>query len=354
MTRILFVEDEIDFCDRFTAELKKIDKSLEVVDIRGFTAKVKGGGPIEEQFADWVQGLETTSGSFGGALLDTDLSANREGVSQSLARQALHKLGIPTCRYSKKGTARDSDRLRLLKRFMSEGPQAVPFPPDINLAEDVSGAASWSLKLFLSFADLARKAASARKKGDGPASMLARALDEPDAEVDFAAYGEAYPYYFADLLQEDQGDGFHRRQHTQLGYWFVNCILAFPGPILNSGAAAAVLGLPDGADVESSEISAAVNSCRYKGPFWSLRLLFWRSKLLDLLDDQAFVTALQSAYRSKGVEGDIRGLRYCLVQDKPMTGEQAPSRPDWIPAGAIESYIERNLYTKLNPWIKDS
>lgn len=354
MTRILFVEDEDDFCDRFTAELKKIDKSLEVVDIRGFMQNDKGGGPIEEQFANWVQGLETTSGSFAGALLDTDLSANRQGVSQSLARQALHKLGIPACRYSKKGTARDSDRLRLLKRFMSEGPQAVPFPPEINLAEDVSEAARWSLDLFTSFEELAKKAASARKKGDGPASMLARALDEPDAEVDFAAYGEAYPYYFADLLQEDQGDGLHRRQHTQLGYWFVNCIVAFPGPILNSGATAAVLGLRDAADIESNEITDAVASCRYKGPFSSLRPLFWRSKLLDLLDVPAFVTALQNAYRRTGVEGDIRGLRYCLVQNKPMTGEQAPSRPDWIPAGAIESYIERDLYNKLNPWIKDS
>jgi hypothetical protein len=357
----LFIEDEAPFRTAFSEALRKCEGTIGITDIEGFKANVDGNaGSIEDQFANWLTDQERVGGRFDGALLDTDLSSNRHGISQSLARQALHKLGIPACRYSKKGATAPSDRLRLLKTLMTEGAQAVPFRDDISLATEQGRAAQWILRLFKSFRDLSeaivRDEFSSKRKvsTEGPSGTLARAIGEPDAEVDFASYREAYPYYFADLLQskdEDANGTLRRRQNTQLGYWFVNCILAFPGPILNCGATAAVLGLKDAASLSNAALEALLNRCRFTGPFAGAKDCYWRFKLIDCLDEAAVQEALSAVYAETEIEGPIRALRYCLVNNRPLIPPESPSRPDWIPAGAIESYIERGLYKKLNPWL---
>jgi hypothetical protein len=352
--RILFIEDEREFCRTFTEHLHALDSEVTTIDILNFVTK-DGNGAVEDQFFEYVRALEY-GGSFDGALVDFDLSMMHNGVSQTLVLAALRRLGVPVCRYSKKGATAQSDRLKLLKRLMTDGPLAVPFNLDINLADDPRSAAKWVLALFASFAALSDAIAGLNQASDGPSSLLARALGESDAAVDFAGYREAYPYYFADLIQTDdpvEDGGRKRRQSTQVAYWFVNCILSFPGPLLNPGATSALLGFDNIATLTDTRLKPILTRCAYSGPFASLNNYCWRQKLLASLDEPAVEDALKSIYREQGIEGELKSLRYCLLNNRPMKPSEQPSRPDWIPAGATESYVERNLYKKLNPWISN-
>ena len=352
--RILFVEDEMDFCRVFTQQLQALDNNVETIYVVSFETK-EGGGAVEDQFFEYVRVLER-AGCFHGALVDFDLSMMHNGVSQTLVLAALRRLGIPVCRYSKKGAKAQSDRLKLLKRLMTEGPLAVPFNLDINLADEPGRAAQWVLDLFASFAGLSDAIARLSEGSEGPSSLLARALGESDAEVDFAGYREAYPYYFADLIQADDAidDAVRkRRQSTQVAYWFVNCILTFPGPILNPGATAAVFGFGEVTALADARLQPVLVQCRYSGPFSSLNRYFWRQKLLASLDNPQVADTVRAIYKDQGIDGDLRSLRYCLLNNRPMKSSEQASRPDWIPAGATESYVERGLYKRLNPWISN-
>jgi hypothetical protein len=350
--RILFVEDEIEFLHAFTAHFQSFNNGVTTIGVNDFVP-TDGGGAVEDQFFEYVRTLER-DGCFDGALVDFDLSLMHNGVSQTLVLTALRRLGIPVCRYSKRGATAQSDRLKLLKRLMTDGPLAVPFNLDINLAEEPRLAAEWVLTLFASFAALADAITGLGQGADGPSSLLARALGENDAEVDFAGYREAYPYYFADLIQADdpiEDVVRKRRQSTQVAYWFVNCILTFPGPILNPGATAAVFGFEKVAALADKRLQPILDRCAYCGPFSTLNRYCWRQKILALLDDPAVADIVRDVYRDQGIAGDFRSLRYCLLNNRPMTPTEQSSRPDWIPAGATESYVERGLYKKLNPWI---
>lgn len=354
MKRILFVEDESDFRASFGAQLQRADREVEFTDIEGFSAET--GEPIEVQFANWIKQAEEQNGEpFWGALLDTDLSTNQEGISQPLARDALHTLGIPTCRYSKKGKSQNSELLRQLKLRMTEGAQAVPFSLVLSLSEEPEASAAWMIELFQSFADLRELLQRNRVDGDNPASLLAKALGDRDAEVDFATYREAYPFYFADLLESAPSDQLsYRRLCTQVTYWFVNCILAFPGPLLNQGSAAAVLGLQNAEQLANDSVAAVLKDSVYTGPFSGHGPYYWRSKILDTLDEKSSAEKLAAAYQQLGLARGIGPLRYCLILDRPLVDGESPTKPDWIPAGAIESFVDKKTYNLWNPWIQTS
>ena len=362
--RLLMIEDEDDFVQRVQGALRDAGRPHEFRSATGvgLDQQFDQTQSHEEQLLARVRELQGQQ-RFDLVLLDSDLSRMRNGLTQSLCRQAFQQIGVPVCRYKKKHSATAATRLQDLKRLAREGASAVWVPPDFLKAANIApNLVPWLYAIEEGFAGL-RKQLAARKDllevPLGPAGLLSSLLGRPSLKGDLLGYTAQNLFFFGTPVGDEEGERSPdleiEAESTRLGYWLFNYIMAFPGPILSSGAAAAYLNLQP-ASFALPEVQAMISPARYGGPFNGVEAYYWRDDLAQLLDsvggDIAQAQALKPLELQRVDADDLGSTAYfCLLTEQPIKATEAAENPDWIPSGAQLARIQSRLFDQLGPML---
>jgi hypothetical protein len=250
----------------------------------------------------------------------------------------------------------------MLRRLAVEGASAVWVPGEKvkgDLSE--SGLLSWLRGVNEGFAQLRQVLVDKPElltRSLGPAGILAHALGRPSLKAELLGYTAQNFFFFAAPLDNDAEQASipeATQLSTRLGYWLVNYILAFPGPILSKNAAAAYLNLT----LESFDQDAVrefLKPARYAGPFAQLDEFYWAEDLLDLIGhssgDIAKAEALSAVALERVDKDNIESSAYlCVLTNKPIAENEAATNPDWIPSGAQVARVTQSLYDELGPML---
>lgn len=356
---LLLIEDEPEFIVRMQQAVEKYDMQIFTPEAVGLQESFKEGESSEEQL---IKRLVTIQQEYkiDLVLLDTDLSRMGNGISQSACRQAFQELGMPVCRYSKRPPTGQQTKLRDLKRLAQEGASAVWVPH--HLLDDLPDQLiPWLSVVQRGFEQLRislEQHPGVLKGTLGPAGILAAVLRRPNAKADFLGYTAQNFFFFGAPIEGSDGSSGGRdiaSQATRLGYWLLNYILAFPGPILGKLAAAAFLNLRPSA-LENDRLQELIKPAKYSGPFHDLDDFYWRDDLGKLLEE--FDGDISLAPTLKGLDfpridadNPYTSAYLCVLSQDVIAGDQAAANPDWIPAGAQLTRIRRDLYDKLGPML---
>lgn len=361
---LLLIEDETDFVDlvRSTVEQPGSSHKLLSAEDVGLLDQLETEISYEEQFLARLSRIQEQY-EIDLVLLDTDLSRFRTiPISQTLCRQALQELGLPACRYKKSYSQTQSNRLRDLKRVAREGASAVWVPPELVKGHDMAPLVVW-----LEHVDRGFKQIHQRLQDDpglltkplGPAGILARVLGKASLRADLLGYTAQNLFFFAAPATEDDGDEkppSPKVLATRLGYWLINYILTFPGPILKTPAAAALLNLSV-ASFEEEAVQALVRSAKYSGPFDGIDKFYWRAQLSSLLEEGGGDIAAFPQLEGQAlvrVDAALPGAPsyFCVLSGEPVArAEAANPNPDWIPPGAELTRIRQELLDDLDPML---
>lgn len=359
---LLHVEDQDTYRDELKNKLKSKVKVISYtgtsVDGKPFDLKahINGNKPIELQIADQIKGYEKKYGEFDAVLLDTDLSGLQNGISQSSIRSACSIIGIPVCRYSKKGFVTPQERMKYLATIAREGSQSILVPDDVLSGEGLS---EWLLHIANSFKKI-RKAIenSSEERFLSPAELLAKILKVPGIGIDLMGYSGANFFFFGDLIEKtaQKKPTAFRNYSTQFGYWVCNYVLLFPGPIMNVAATAAYLELTK-KDITNPEIADLLESAKYKGPFAELGPYYMKLHLDNILS-KFQEESYAKYFKSKGIKLAKRQYKldgspsyYCIVNDEPIPAMNSKGPLDWMPRGAHMCRIKKETYDKFGPWL---
>ncbi len=364
--RILIIEDQTDFVERVVEAFKRIDPTVDLLTPQTTSLNEKfdesGTASLEEQMLSKMRALHDGQ-PINLVLLDTDLSRFGNGVTQSLCRQTFQEIGIPVCRYRKRMSVTDIARLQDLHRLAREGASAVWVPSDYVQPDTLETSfVPWLLAVAHGFAALQKSLTETPElltEPLGPAGILATVLEHPSLKADLLGYTAQNFFFFGAPTGEDGDDpampANGAAQATRLGYWLINYILMFPGPILSSKAAAAYLNL-NTSSFQLESVQELVKSAAYCGPFSGVDQYFWRDKLADILDvfNGDIATAPQlSGSAVERVDADNVGASayLCLLTQQPIRADDAAPKPDWIPTGAQLARITRDRYEQLGPML---
>lgn len=360
--RLLHIEDQPDFRVEI---VRRLASKIEVISYVGVNAQgtpldlnlhANASNPIEEQIAKQIKNLEKEHGEIDAVLLDTDLSAYKNGISQSSIRSTCCLLGLPVLRYSKRPQNSASEKLQYLATIAREGSQSILLPGSILKSNEL---ADWLIGVVKSF-EKCRKAINKNTKDKNilsPAQLLAKLLKLESIESELLGYSGANFFFFGDLMGNvRKGKEFQRNYSTQFGYWLANYVLLFPGPILNEGAAAAYLETHKDNLIKPSVIEL-LEKAVYKGPFNNLGRFYVRSAL-DAILLKAGVRSFNDLLEAKRIpikplDYDSEGLPsyYCLINDCPVSTKNSIGPLDWIPRGALICRIRKDTYGKFGPWL---
>lgn len=356
--RLLHIEDQKEFREEI---VKKLGRKFNVTaytgnDAEGHSVDTKvhpdAGNPIEDQIVNQIRSLETADGEFDLVLLDTDLSAFKNGLSQSSIRSACSKLGIPVLRYSKKPEDTAAQKLKYLATIAREGSQSILVPNNLLKSAEL---VSWLVEVAKSFEKI--RSAIRRDAILPPGNLLAKLIKSNSLESELLGYSGANFFFFGDLIEEIDQENFSVRNYsTQFGYWLANYVLLFPGPILNLGATAAFLETSK-KDIEKEAVSKLLEKARYKGPFSHLGSFYLRSGLddilfkADVLDFKELMEIKQIPITPLDYDPDGQPSYYCLINDCPVSTKNSVGPLDWIPRGAQICRIRKDTYNKFGPWL---
>jgi hypothetical protein len=350
----LLIEDEADFVATvkrvFVAANEELVTSQDIQLIEAFDTE--SGDPIEEQLAQRLRDAVEARG-IQLVLLDTDLSRNARFQTQTSYRQALFTEGIPACRYRKVSRLNAGQQLSLVRQLTTEGASAIRVDHDLVSAEGVEDKlVPWVQAITQGFTQLF----DALSDGDdplnhslGPSGVLADILGRPSLRSDLLGYTAQNANFFGDTNANTS----RRLFATRLGYWLFNYILAFPGPILHRGAAAAHLNLTL-ESFDRGDVQELIKPARYQGPFDRVSPLWWREELDKVFnDDGGFGGPGQvdtNALRFVDTSGQRRAF-YCLINKRPIPANEAATSPDWIPVGAELTRIRKDDLDQLGPML---
>ena len=351
---VLLIEDEPDYIERvkdggLTGDISIISPS-----------DVKLHEPFDENSAIEDQLLARFNAicvdrSIDIVLLDSDLSRIHTGITQSACREVFQTLGVPVCRYSKKHSATPSRDLLNLSTQAREGSSAVLVKTSIAQNPE-SQLLPWLKAVYEGFAQIRQAlengtlSQGARR---GPAGILAGILGAPSSTADFQGYTAQNLFFFGGHSGSDNSAATPQQLSTRLGYWLLNYILQFPGPILTRPAAAAFLNLTL-ESFDKEPIQRLIASTKYDGPFAKTQELYWRDligKIIDEADGDIANHKSLVGQNLQRVDADNPGSSafVCVLTHKPISERNAAPAPDWIPAGAQLARIETSIFDQLGP-----
>lgn len=352
---VLLIEDETDFIERVRVGASRVPGTKIVAPEEvALDAAFDQSGPIEDQLLTRLDRI-CSEDSIDIVLLDTDLSRVKNGITQSSCREVFQELGIPVCRYSKKHSATPTSELLLLSTQSREGSSAVWVKTAV--AQDPEAQLlPWLAHIYDGFAKLrqALERDSSWKSGRrGPAGILAGILGSPSSSADFQGYTAQNLFFFGGDSGKSKASTTPQQLSTRLGYWLVNYILQFPGPILNRPAAAAFLNVTL-ASFDKEEVQQLVASAQYNGPFSETQQLYWRESIGKIIDDAGGDIATHDAlagHQLERVDTENPGSSafLCVLTQEPIAANDAAPTPDWVPSGAQLARIKNSIYDQLGP-----
>ncbi len=213
-------------------------------------------------------------------------------------------------------------------------------------------------------------------KERSPAAVLARVVDAPDAEADFALYAvrlapssgalTSRVMRAADPDEEPSKQAKRDLLAYIVGHLLLNAVLRYPGPILSLRALEAYLATDDAGRRDVLEL---FEGARYHGPFAELDTFHWLSGIDEILEGiipDGVSTETNGELHRIALE---RTLNTSLSQHScprchgqnggflcPFTSKTVCLRPDcsvgsnsWIPQGARLCRIEREFFDEWSP-----
>jgi hypothetical protein len=216
--------------------------------------------------------------------------------------------------------------------------------------------------------------------GRSPSAVLAGILGVSSRESHFALYGLRLGPTSGPLLgkitsinavasAESKPDEMRSLLTYLLGHLLFNAVLRFSGPIMDSQALAAYVGVSAS---EIATISGLVGRANYTGPFADLGPYFWTYKvdedlapLIDALPAD-LETETQGELNRKAIELHLgqkmarhacnrcqgnNGGFYCPFTARPVCirADCSVGSNSWIPQGATLCRIERDFYDEWSP-----
>jgi len=209
-----------------------------------------------------------------------------------------------------------------------------------------------------------------------PAAVLARIVDAPRAEADFALYAvrlaAASGALTSRVIQAAQPDQEPSQQTKRallsyiVGHLLLNAVLRYPGPILSLRSLGAYLAITNAG---APKVLNLFESARYSGPFAELDTFHWLSRVDEILESiipREVSTETNGELHRKAVEASIgevlerHSCPRCNGQNGgflcPFTRKTVCLRPDcsvgsnsWIPQGARLCRIEREFFDEWSP-----
>ncbi|MDO9006058.1 MAG: hypothetical protein Q7V20_21655 [Aquabacterium sp.] len=359
--RFLIIEDESDFVDSIKVAAES-HSDIEIVTPgeANLSEKFQDGESVELQLFKRVKEICSTRG-IDLVLLDTDISKFQNGAGHTLYRHALRQAGVPVCRYSKKQSNTQVSQLRDLYRLARDGSSAVWVPSNLvqrNML--LSELFPWMIAVDRGFKEIreaVRLNRSDYSSTGGAIGILASILKKPSLNEDLLGYGGQNFFFFSpgdDDLEQSQYDADAQLAVT-LGYWLINYVLAFPGPILDARATAAFLNLTEEAFCKISS-NPELEKCRYHGPFSSLGHYYWREDVSGLLykfgNDIANLEGIDATNLTRVDPDPTASAFVCLVTGEIISSDDAAVSPDWIPPGAQLARIRQDIYDQLGPLLR--
>lgn len=357
---ILHIEDQDDFIELVRKAAEGRGHTLKTLADLGIRKEVamEGDGSLEEQLQRIFSEFDERD-PISIVLLDTDLMQFRNQISHSACRTALQSLGIPVCRYSKKQRDTTLSNARRLATIATEGSSSILVPRTVISEDDTAPLVEWLTQVATSFDGLHDAVEDLETKGigHGPAALLATVLENPEARFDFVGYTAQNLFFFGRQLPQDHAEPETsqrktRRLATQLGYWLYNYILAFPGPILNVPATAALLNLQEAA-LDDGELQGLLAPAKYEGPFGHMQGYYWANKVLDIVLELDTPVWKRTQYADFVLDSDATGDTaqgyYCVLSNRAIRVSEAAASPDWIPSGARMTRVEQHIYEQLSP-----
>lgn len=371
---ILYVEDEDDFRNQLVSRLKS-RLSISTINVGLFSTE-PNKGETTEQFQKWLQGQILGSNMIDGVILDSDLSGYGNGMSKETLLAVFRNMGIPVCRYSKRTKGTTSELLKHYAKLASEGAASILVPSELmngakaEYSSESDDLVKWLEAAFNGFSDIHNSYRQLVKTSGiqlSPPALLAQILGSAEMELDLLGYTGANLFFFGDRwidMDEIDAEGETESQTlelshnsaTKLGYWLYNYIISFPGPILNTAAAAAFLGVKS-ATFDPQEFSKAMAPEQYMGPFSACQPLFLRQRLEALLIESGMSGSELLASRNVTAEPiykespNTSGV-YCIATNSSIKAEDGVGPIDFIPGGASDlCRISRKTYQRWMPWL---
>ena len=208
------------------------------------------------------------------------------------------------------------------------------------------------------------------------ASVLARLLQRPELDADFALYmtrlGTANSA-IVEHLKRLGGGGDHHGEKIRiltyvLGHVLLNAILRFPGPVLSELALCAYVGT---SRIEAPALRRLFKRAVYDGPFGDGHRFFWRSDVDALimgfaadgaLEDFDLVGDYNRAMVERRLGRDLarhdcercdgrKGGFLCPFTDRTVCQEAdcSVSASSWMPQGAYLCRVESNFFEEWAP-----
>ncbi|MDB5815309.1 MAG: hypothetical protein JWN23_2426 [Rhodocyclales bacterium] len=358
---LLIIEDEPDFVDSVKKAGLASDMSVFSGADLGFREEgffKADGGSVEEQLKQKLSSV-CTENNVDLVLLDSDLSRLRNGISQTACRDALQSLGIPVCRYSKGHTSTQVAEFGRLINLASDGASAIWVAQ--GKTQDVEGKLMpWLQAVSDGFQALRSTLLSqpaALSNSAGPAGILAKLIGHPELQGSLLGYTGPSIFFFGSAkgsttaLTATQAQDWANR----LGYWLMNYVLPFPGPILCAPAAAAYLNITCDS-LARKDVQQLLCGARYSGPFGQTSEYYLKSGLDEILETQGGDIALAASLKSAPPER-IDAARpeapayYCVLSQTTIREDEAAPSPDWIPAGAQTARIKQEILDELGPML---
>lgn len=359
MCKVLIIEDQQETIEKFKGLAKGSGLTFLAPSEVGLTElDPVFGESIEEQLAKLLKD-RIAKNEIDLVLLDTDLSRERGLQTHSSYKAALLELGMPVCRYQKGGTESQLAQLTQLQRTIRDGASAIWIPKAL-----VSGSRIGELvPRLIAISNGFKKILSALNErpnllsaAHSPTDVLAEVLGNKDLSYEFLGYAAQNLVYFAKREVDIEAHQISETQRyaTQLGYWLFNYIITFPGPILTQAAAAAYLNiLPDELS-NRQELLSSLAPARYQGPFGSVEPYYWRSHLIELLEEvggdiRNHPSLVDKTFHCVDQDNMSSPAYICMISGEPITLSQAAVNPDWVPSGASEAKIKEDVLDELGP-----
>lgn len=362
MSAILLIEDQQETIDDFRAHVRSFDASLRLVapkdvGLDQWKAVPDTGQSAEEQLANALKAI-VDHHALDLVVLDSDLSREDKLQTHSSYRAAFAAIGMPVCRYQKRGSRVLLARLPQLQRTIKDGSSAIWIPGDFVGGDRVAELPRWLTAVVSGFSAIQSALDADEALVDprhSPIDVLSAVVGRPESASEFLGYAAQNFTFFGNQADADQVQALptSRVYATRLGYWLFNYVIAFPGPILTAPAACAFLNLdPVMADVPA--VAKVLDAARYRGPFYEIEDYYWRSDLARLVDD------CQGDIASHSILAGIKLVRVdperpadpgyiCMLSGETIRADQAAATPDWVPPGASEARFKEEVLDQLGP-----
>jgi hypothetical protein len=353
--RILHIEDEVDFKTIFS---HAFEHTFELVNLNigDFRTEI-GAGEVAVQIKTYIV---SKAGQLDGVVLDSDLSSYGNGLSKETLLAVFKSLGVPTCRYSKRQALSQRESLKNFLELTVAGTASILIPHDLidSLNTEPQELLRWLMSIFVGFKNIESYATenALGLAGLQQATVLSNLMKAPSLELDFMGYSNPGFVPSIDIEHSDSGAVSARIYATHLGYWLHNYILAFPSPILNLAALAALAGVESGSldEAGKSQLTDYFESSKYDGPFSATEPWFFKHLVNQQLFefDDPVIERLKGTFNSLYPDENGREGVYCFVEKKSITVEESINLSNIVPNGARDvCRISKPLYDKYSPWL---